>query len=508
MLRIAFALLTLFTTFPVLANEAGAAAIPARPNVLFIAVDDLRPELGCYGVDVVKSPNIDRLAASGMRFDRHYVQFAVCIPSRVSLLTSLRPERTHQVYGPIVWTRVKGARPLGETFGSAGYRTVSLGKIWHVENSPFCDKFDVRWTPKGGKYASSQAEQSADEYRKAKQAVQKQGKANAEPNVPLPPITECADVPDGTYADGMIADEAIKELRAASKAGKPLMLAVGFIKPHLPFCAPKKYWDLYDEAAMQLAPNPDFPRDMPPIAFNNHPNFFSYSYGSYAPLEKGKAMPEATARHLIRGYRAATSYVDAQIGRVLDELERLGMAEDTIVMLWGDHGWHLGDSGMWSKHSNFECAARSPLIVRAPGVTKAGAATDALVETVDIFPSLLELCGLPRLEVYDGRSFAPLLKNPETDGKDAVFHVFNRGGEVGGKRQSIIGHAVRTPTHRLVSWRVGWGMDNAEYAAELYDYVRDPYETQNLADKPEYAQLRADLEQKLRNGPAGTLPPK
>jgi iduronate 2-sulfatase len=245
------------------ASGISKAASPEYPNVLFIAVDDLRPELGCYGVEGMRTPSIDRLARSGVVFDRHYVQFAVCIPSRVALLTSLRSERTHQKYGPPVWQKVEGARPLGKTFKAAGYTTVSLGKIWHVEGGGVGDEFDVKWSPKVGDYADPDSERIKKQRMARRNQAKREGRRYQEVPGLLPPITECADVPDSTYKDGMIGDRAVEELRRLGEDKKPFMMAVGFIKPHLPFVAPKKYWDMYEEAEMPLAANPEFPKHMP-----------------------------------------------------------------------------------------------------------------------------------------------------------------------------------------------------------------------------------------------------
>jgi arylsulfatase A-like enzyme len=476
------------------ASHAAVLKNPGQqPNVLFIAVDDLRPELGCYGAEGMLTPNIDRLASSGVLFERHYVQFAVCIASRVALLTSLRSERTHQIYGKSVWQKVEGAQPWGKTFKAAGYQTISLGKIWHVADNNTGDDFDVKWSPKGGDYADPKNEELKSTWKANVAKAQKAGKPY---DHFYAPITECADVPDNTYADGMTADRAIEELDRVKSEGGPFMLAVGFHKPHIPFVAPRKYWDLYDESKIKLAPNPRFPKDMPPIAFSKNPNFYNYDYETYAPIPKEAQAADATARHIIHGYRAAVSFADAQVGRVLAELDRLGLADNTIVVLWGDHGFHLGDSGMWGKQSNFESATHSPLIVRAPGRSQAGTRSQALVETVDIFPTLLDYCGLKPLPVADGRSFVPLLEKPAQPWKKAAFHVFNRNGV------AVIGHAIRTADYRLVDWREGWGLSGTRVALELYDYRRDPYETRNVADNPEYADVRKELEKQLREGPA------
>ena len=469
----------IFGCLPVAISAVAAEQAPL--NVLFIIADDLRPQLGCYGVDWIKTPNIDALAAEGVRFDRQYVQMAVCVPTRVALLTSLRSERTHQVYGPSVWQSVEDGRPLGRTFSAAGYQTVSLGKIWHVEGGSDGDEFDVLWKPKGGTYASAEAEAAKAAFQLAKR----------EKKIPelFPPITECLDVPDNVYTDGMTADRAITELRRLKESGAPFMLAVGFLKPHLPFAAPKKYWDMYDAQAIPLAPQPDYPENMPQFAFNNNANFVgSYDYDAYAPLDGGfgARMNDETARHLIHGYSAATGFVDAQVGRVLDELRALGLDKNTIVVLWGDHGFHLGDLNMWSKQSNFERATRSPLIVRAPD-SAAGAVCNELVEAVDIFPTLLDLCGIEPLKLFDGRSFSPLLKNPAQPWKEAVFHAFNRAPAAKG-REPVIGFSIRTKNARYIEWREGWNPDGQLLEREFYRYTdAQPDEKINEADSKSQA---------------------
>ena len=470
------------------------------PNVLFIAVDDLRTELNCYGAPV-KSPNIDDLAKQGVLFDRHYVQFAVCIPSRVSLLTGLRPERTHQMYGPPVWEDTPGAQSWANTFGKAGYKTVSLGKIWHLHNNRHTnsDKFDVKWRPDTRyTYADAQNQKNWVNFRK-----QRSLGVPVSAIAPLCPVTEAEDVHDSTYADGKVARRAVSEMRKLAKDAKPFMMAVGFVKPHIPFCAPKKYWDMYEEDRIDLAPRPNFPENMPEVAFSGHPNFFNYTYGDYPPLEKGKPMHNQTAKHLRHAYRAAISYVDAQVGIILEALKQLNLDKNTIVVLWSDHGFHLGDVGHWGKQTNFESATRSPLIVKVPWIENRNIKSRALVETVDIFPTLLELCNIPDLPVCDGNSIVPLLKKPAVLSKKAVYHVFNRKRVIDGERKLIIGYAVRTDKYRFISWRIGWGFGGDEYAAELYDYSKDQFENVNVADDPAYTAIRKNLEELLGEGPAG-----
>jgi len=458
----------------VLCASALNAFAVAKPNVLLICVDDLKPALGCYGDALAKSPHLDRLAARGVRFDRAFCNQAVCSPSRNSLMASLRPQ-TLGIYD--LPTHFRKAAPdavtVGQYFKRHGYRTEGLGKIFHTGhgNIDDADSWSVpSWRPKGGGYALPASTEGA---RESKTGVR--GAAY-----------ESADVPDNQYSDGMIADEAIERLRAAkAKAGEPFFLAVGFLKPHLPFVAPKKYWDLYDRSAFKLAQ----PQTPPAGA----PSYAPQSGGelrNYKDMPASGRLPDDLQRTLIHGYYAATSYMDAQAGRVLAELDRLGLAANTIVVLWGDHGWHLGDHGIWCKHTNYEQAARIPVLVAGPGV-KAGAKTTSLIETVDIYPTLAELAGLPAPTGLDGRSFAATLRDPAAPHRDHAIHVYPRSAPDKG---AVLGRAIRTERHRLVEWKKpGAAPDTAEF--ELYDYQTDPLETKNLAaEQPEVvAKLRALL---------------
>jgi iduronate 2-sulfatase len=481
-----------------LACSSSHAAPASKPNVLFIAVDDLRPQLGCYGVTWMKTPHMDSLAARGVRFEHHYVQFAVCIPSRVALLTSLRSERTHQVYGPHVWQNVTNASALGRTFSAAGYTTASLGKIWHGKPEGGTrkdgDVFDDFWVPKAASYAGTNGTTlTRKEQRAAKE------KDNDEEGAG--PFFEALPVPDETYNDGLTAQAAVERLKKFSaKRDQPFLLAVGFHKPHLPFVAPKKYWDLYDRATLPLPPQPDFPKNAPALARN-------HGIKSFAGLEHGPEAryDEASTRHLIHGYCAATSYADAQIGKVLIALRELGLEKNTIIVLWGDHGWHLGDLQQWAKSTNYERATRSPLIVVAPG-QKAGVACERLVETVDIFPTLVELCGLPPLPLTDGKSFAPLLANPLQAWKQAAYHCFDRPSTEKGKKgkngERFIGYAVRTDKARYIEWHQGWSLDGKLVAREFYRYFENkPDEVANAVDKPDLQEMIAAHAKLLRENP-------
>lgn len=495
--------------FLLLTAPGPAFAAAPRPNILFLVADDLRPQLGCYGVSWMHTPNLDRLAQSAVRFDRHYVQMAVCIPSRVALFTSLRSERTQQVFGPMRWQRVPGATGLGRHFRAHGYVAVSLGKVWHAEGEPHGDVFDREWAPDPQRYALGPHRVLDERFRAAREASRRRPKSTpakktAAPPEALPPITEAADVADEAYADGRIAGEAVAELRRLAAGGQPFLLAVGFHKPHLPFAAPRKYWDLYRESDVPLAVNRELPRDMPSVAHSHHPNFHNYDYGRHAPLPRGGgAMPAATARHLIHAYAAATSFVDAQVGKVLAELESLRLLENTLVVFWGDHGFHLGDIGLWGKHTNFERATRSPLLIRAPGVSRAGTCT-ALVETVDLFPTLTDLAGLPAPAVSDGVSLRPWLRNPAAPSRPAVYHVFNRP-PLAGTTEPRIGFAVRTADARYIEWRRGWSPDGPLVTREYYRYsgAHSDEEINLAADSAPAAEL-SDLAKLLRASPGWT----
>jgi len=281
------------------------------------------------------------------------------------------------------------------------------------------------------------------------------------------PATEAADVPDDTYADGKTADEAIARLKqAAQKPEQPFFLAVGFIRPHLPFVAPQKYWDLYDPQTLPMPSVSESPEGAPSYATHS-----SGELRSYSDMPKKGAVEQSAARRLIHGYYAATSYADSQIGKLLTELDRLGLTENTIIVLWGDHGWHLGDHGMWCKHTNYEQAARIPLIISSPGGSR-DVATGALIETVDVFPTIVELAGIEAPKNLDGISFASVVRDPSLQLRDHVTHVYPRGRR--------LGRAIRNDRYRMVEWKA-FGASAEDAEIELYDYNDDPLETKNIA---------------------------
>ncbi|HSB60493.1 MAG TPA: sulfatase [Vicinamibacteria bacterium] len=474
-------------------GQARAGKTAKRPNVLLILVDDLKPALGAYGDRLAKSPNIDRLAKRGVLFERAYANQAVCAPSRNALLTGLRPTSTG-VYD--LGTNFRLATPdavtLPQWFMQQGYRAEGLGKVFHVGHGNHEDAASwsvPHWKTDVVAYALPGS--GAPQGPTREEALFGNTPAAEARRLPRGAAYEAADVPDDAYPDGRLAEEAVRRLRhAKASPDRPFFLALGFVKPHLPFCAPKKYWDLYDRDAFTLPVRRTPPDGAPPYAPQ-----FGGELRQYREIPEEGALDDELQRTLIHGYYAATSYADAQVGRVLDELDRLQLADDTIVVLWGDHGWHLGDHGMWCKHTNYEQAARIPLVVSAPDMRNRGMRSAALVETVDIYPTLSELAGWPEPGVpqgLDGISFARLLDQPGSSTREAVFHAYPR--EVPSRGGALVGRAVRTERYRLVEWKQP-GAPPGTAEMELYDYETDPGETRNLAaDQPAVVgELRARL---------------
>jgi iduronate 2-sulfatase len=452
------------------------AAMPAadRPNIVFIAADDLRPDLGAYGNTEVRTPHLDALARRGVRFERAYCQQAVCNPSRASVLTGRRPDTLK------VWDLKRHFREtlpevvtLPQHFKNHGYTAVGIGKIFHNESGgkppfPFADP--VSW---------SEPPTFADGPHWRDWVVPGDPSGPKKKGGPV----QCLDVPDEAYLDGQIAAAACARLGALRAKSEPFFLAVGFWKPHLPFNAPKKYWDLYDRTKLS-APNRDqMPEAAPAIA--GHP---WNELRGYAGVPKQGPLPPEMIAELRHGYLACISYLDAQVGRVLAELERLDLARNTVVVFWSDHGFHLGEHNLWAKTTNYEWDTRVPVIIAAPGVAKAGTQTRALVELIDLYPTLAELGGLPAAAGVEGVSLVPLLKNPRGEGKTRVVsqHPHPSYGTA-----THMGYAVRTAQHRYVEWReLGSGTVTAR---ELYDHRIDGHETVNRIDDPAQRAAVADL---------------
>jgi iduronate 2-sulfatase len=466
----------------VLAVPARAAEPAKQPNVLFIISDDLRTELGCYG-SVAKSPNIDALAKRGLKFDHAYCQQAVCNPSRSSLLTGRRPDTLHTwVNGAHFREKNPDVMTLPLWFKEHGYETRCVGKIFHNWHTK--EKGDRRsW--------------SADEFlhyaNHGDDVPQLEGAAP--PNLALDigrnygqvPLCERRDVPDEAYYDGRIAAEAVKAIRAVKD--KPFFLAVGFWKPHAPFNAPKKYWDLYDPA--KLPPfDPARPKGAPEIAFHNSTEILGSPPKNIIPTVE-------QVREMRHGYFANISYMDAQLGKVLKALDDLGLAERTIVVFFSDHGYHLGEHGLWAKTSCFEFDAHVPLIIAAPGMKTRGKSTVAMAELVDLFPTLTGLCKLQAPSGLDGVSLEPLLDGSATSVKNAAYSQFQRPYQERLPKDGpkAMGYSARTEAGRYTEWR-NWKTGEV-IAAEFYDHARDPNELTNsiesAKDSPELKAARKAL---------------
>ena len=438
----------------VMLTAAPSAIAQKKPNVLFIAIDDLRPELSCYASPQVKTPHIDKLAASAMIFNRAYCQVAVCGASRASLLTGILPTATRFTsYKTRADEDVPGAPTLPETFKEAGYVTISNGKIFHHRlDTNERSWTEPAWRPEGGHAKSFDPETTK------RLSARKRGR-----------IFESPDVPDDAYPDGQIAEKTIKDLQRLAKSDKPFFLACGFVRPHMPFYAPKKYWDLYERDKIQIADNRYRPTNAP-AALRGSGEFRSYHLADY------KEGTEAFHRMMRHGYMASVSYVDQLVGNVLAELERLDLADDTIVILWGDHGWHLGEHDFWGKHNTMHLATRVPLIIRVPG--KKPAKTDALVETSDLFPTLCGLADLQTPRTVQGRSFTKLFDTPDESFRDVIYNRFGPGD------------AVITKRYTYTRYRNDRGQ-------MLYDLKTDPDENENVADRPEYAKIVTEMNEKL-----------
>ena len=497
-----------------LAFAAAAAAASPRPNVLFIAVDDLRPEMGCYGNEVVKTPNIDRLAARGIVFKHAYCQQAVCSPTRSSLLTGRRPDATR------VWdlnTHFRAALPdvvtLPQYFKANGYHCAALNKIYHHGFEDGRSWSEPHWYPNGQTIDTDPADWSKRIVKNVGPGVQEHAKQplpadNDKPNAgksakaPKGPAFEVSSKSDDELPDGFTAAEAVKRLHELKGKQQPFFLAVGFLKPHLPFVAPKKYWDLYDPEKIPLPLIDHLPDGAP--AFAGHDNGELHSYSN---VPNGNPIPSAFAKTLRHGYYACISYTDAQVGRLLDALQKEGLADNTVVVLWGDHGWQLGDHGLWHKHTNFELATHAPLILSLPQQKSAGQKCAAAVEFVDVYPTLADVCGLPIPAGLDGVSLKPFVEDPAKVATKVAISQYPRGGaQTAGK--SLMGYSIRDEHWRLTLWRDR--SDASIAATELYDEQNDPAESKNLAAAyPEVVKrLSASLPPPIKTPPPKASSPR
>ncbi|WP_276167464.1 sulfatase [Zobellia alginiliquefaciens] len=513
-------------------SESGKA-LAKKPNILFIAIDDLRPELGSYGSEIVQSPNLDKLASDGLQFNRAYCQQAICGPSRASVLTGLRPETSGIFHN---YLKIRELYPdivtLPQLFKNNGYEATYFGKIFH--HGDLDDS--LSWSRVPNPYPKSVVGFALPKNQSIREATRKDMFSKygdvAKYGLAMGPAYESADVPDNTYADGYNTDLAIAHIKEMAKTNeKPFFLGLGFNKPHLNWVAPKKYWDLYEEEDIPMASDSISPRNS--AAMGIHPSF-ELRVRSGIP-KKGK-LGRGLSKTLKQAYLACVSYVDAQIGRAIQALDEAGIRDNTIIIVWSDHGYHLGDMGIWGKATNYEIATRVPLMIWTPDMPEAnrGAQTEALVELIDMYPTLCELAGIEKPSHVEGKSFVPLLDNPTQDWKTAVFSQFPspalrewgsyplrpamRETYFGPLIESIeakikvqqkekwnrdlfenklMGYAMRTDQYRFIVWKDRTLPQALPLYFELYDHKNDPEEMVNIA--PENPELVAQLFTQFKN---------
>ena len=513
------------------------SALSAKPNVLFIAIDDLRPELGCYGSSIARSPHLDALAKEGMRFDRAYCQQAICSPSRASLMTGARPDQIGVIENTAYFRELNPeVVTLPQHFIANGYEAVYCGKIYHGRmtdeshswsRKAAYDRCGIERTHLPGGYALLENQKLwASNKKKMLARYGSQGSGGLIHG----PAYESAEVPDHAYSDGYSTQLAIATLRdhLEKKPNQPLFLALGFKKPHLDFVAPKKYWDLYDREKIKLADQSDGP-----IAGAATGLHASFELRTRHGIPKKGPIGSELGKTLLHGYYACVSYVDAQIGLMLDALEEAGIRNETVIVVWGDHGWHLGDMGIWGKATNYEIATRVPLIVWTPNMKARGKNSEALVELVDIYPTLCELTNLPVPEGLAGKSFASVLDDHKEEGKEYAVSQFPNpalrewaanplspgmrqtffgplieGVEDRIKRQQgklwdrelfenhLMGYTLRTKRYRLVAWLDYRNVDEEPLFLELYDHTKDSLETRNVATQ--FPEITRSLLNRLR----------
>ena len=502
-------------------------------NVLFIICHDIsRSQFGCYGKPI-HTPHVDRLAASSLVFDRHYCQFALCGPTRANIFTGCRPDTTQRYnnlpFFPAFRERMgAGFATLPEHFKKHGYRTQALNEVFHGPDSPVPDPKswsipqwfpspplpDIpSWAPDDRKAAENLQiwvnEESRDVMRRRAHILKSRG-LDLVSNIKRwrGPAVETADVPDNAYTTGMVTDKAVQTLENLEQNGEPFFLTLGYPTGHGPWCAPKRYWDLYEPEALPMPRNPSLPAGIPEFAAgaHNEPSQY-YTQDLY---DKPWEPTDEQLLELLHGNYACYSFFDAQVGVLIEALDRLGLRENTVVLFTTDHGNSIGEHGHWHKTTNYEPDVSVPLLISVPGQTTAGQRTGALTEHVDLYPTLCDLCSLPKPTFLEGTSAAPLFANPGLAWKKAVFSQTLRPMDAATTQSPaagedrLMGYSMRTDRYRFTRWQRG---DGQVVACELYDYETDPDETVNVADDLSYADVVGRLNEMMDEGWRGALPP-
>ena len=495
-------------------NTPKSTDTPVKKNILFIAIDDMKPILGVYGDNFAISPNIDKLAEQGVVFNNNHCQYAVCGPSRASLLSGQRPDQTKILdLKTLIRDKKPNVTTLPQYFKQNGYNTYGIGKIFDPRSVD--NKHDEKsWTeytlmsnlkyakgynaPEFGYYQSPEHLAKIAELRK--EAQEKGLDKNEVRKYVLKRYKiawEKADVPDDAYEDGAILNGSIELLKKATKSDKPFFLAVGFKRPHLPFNAPTKYWDMYDESKVPLSLNQEKSENGFDLAYQPSWELSSYKVPGYdyKEIDGVIRIPQDIQRTMIHGYYAATTYVDTQVGKLMDELKKEGLDKNTIIILWGDHGWHLGDHSLWNKHTNFEQATRSPMIIFDPSIRKK-IVVNSPTEFVDIYPTLCDLAEIDSPKNLSGESLRPLIDGSRDRIKEYAISEITRG--------EVIGYTLRNDRYRYTAWvknnpiNVKKLDEKNIIGEELYDYKVDPLERKSYVNDAEYkaiiTKMREDFE--------------
>jgi iduronate 2-sulfatase len=485
-----------------------------KPNILFVSIDDLKPTIGVYGDQYAVTPNLDAFAKTGLTFMRAYSQAGVCAPSRASLMTGLRPDSTR------VWHLGDKFRELmpevvtmPQYFHNNGYQTVNLGKIFHnyMPDSISWDEPDLRPPAFSSPdmYFRDGETFYLDEETNRRQKIARDSLIKLRPvryadGWNTGPVWEWKDVHDSLYYDGAQTELAKRTLTRIAQNDKPFYMGLGYFRPHMPFTVPKKYWDMYDPNELPLADNPYHPKGAPVWTMNS--NYELRHYDGFNHIGKpidGYRMEEDTARMLKHGYYASVSYVDAQFGKLIQHLKDIDIYDNTIIIVWGDHGWKLGEHNSWSKQTNYHIDTHVPMMIHVPGQKNQGAKSEALTELIDMYPTLLELAGIEVPDYLQGSSFVPLLNEPNKEWKTAAFSQFHRRPQHTPDNRRYMGYSMKTETHHYIEW-YDWdnvkGLKGEFRAAELYDLVNDPDENINIAEASNTKLLVAEFSKQLKAG--------
>ena len=485
-----------------------------KPNILFISIDDLRPTLGAYGDSIAVTPNIDQIAAEGMTFRQTFTQVAVCAPSRASLMTGLRPDSTRVWHLGNKFRKINpNAVTMPQHFSKYGYHTVNLGKIFHnyMPDSVSWDEPDLRpsrylqedWLKRDGEtfYISEEVSRS--------QAIKRDSLLKLRPvryadGWNTGPAWEAADVHDTMYYDGAQNELTKKTLTRLAQNDKPFYMGLGYFRPHLPFAVPKKYWDMYERQNIPLARNPNVPNNAPGHTMNSMYELRHYDgFNHIGHPQSSFKMSEDTTRILKHGYYASVSYVDALLGDLISHMKDIGIYDNTIIIIWGDHGWKLGEHNSWGKMTNYNIDLQVPMIIRYPNQENPGLQTFEITELIDMFPSLCEIAGIEAPEYMQGTSFVPLIKDPNRVWKNAAFSQFHRRPRQSADGKRYMGYSINTKKYHYIEWYKWYpktGTKGELENTELFDRETDPHEMVNIAANQSLRTVVEGLSKKLASG--------